>query len=220
MKALNLPNQITLARLILSVVFFALLSQYSQRRADEQAWLLDASALLYLIAAGTDFFDGYLARKYGLVTALGRVMDPLVDKVLVCGTFILFAGAGFADELGRSVTGVQSWMVIAIVGREMLVTGLRGYNETVGVNFGASIFGKLKMWTQSITAIVVLIVTARAGRSISNATALTVNSIVVWLTVTVTIASAMQYVYQSRHILEDVSDQDDHGSAPKQGVST
>ena len=77
--ALNLPNQITIARLGLAVVFFILLSQYSQ--VTPKPLMLDVAAVIFIIAAVTDILDGYLARKWGQVTALGRVLDPLVDKV-------------------------------------------------------------------------------------------------------------------------------------------
>ena len=78
------------ARLGLAVVFFVLLSQYSQRLP--KPWMLDAAAVMFIVAAATDIVDGYIARKRGLVTSLGRVLDPLVDKMLVCGAFILFVG--------------------------------------------------------------------------------------------------------------------------------
>lgn len=82
--ALNVPNQITLTRLVLAVVFFCVLSQYDARRPS--TLLLDVCVLLFVVTAATDFLDGYLARKWGQVTALGRVLDPMVDKVLICGT--------------------------------------------------------------------------------------------------------------------------------------
>ena len=135
--AINLPNQITLARLGLAIVFFVLLSQYSQ--ITHNTLLLDIAAAIFIVAAVTDILDGYLARKWGQVTALGRVLDPLVDKVLVCGAFILFVGPGFVDSDGQNVTAVRSWMVVVIVGRELLVTGLRGFSESIGKSFGASL---------------------------------------------------------------------------------
>ena len=113
--ALNLPNQITIARLALAIVFFILLSQYSQ--VVPKPWMLDLAATIFVLAAATDFLDGYLARKRGQVTALGRVLDPLVDKVLVCGAFILLAGRPFVDATGHNVTEVHAWMVVVIVGR-------------------------------------------------------------------------------------------------------
>jgi CDP-diacylglycerol--glycerol-3-phosphate 3-phosphatidyltransferase len=200
---MNLPNQITFARLILAIVFFVLLSQYSQRTADTQVWLLDTCTVLFVIAAGTDFLDGYLARKYGQVTALGRVMDPLVDKVLVCGTFVLFLGPGFVDAAGENVTKVRAWMVIVIVGRELLVTGLRGFNESIGMDFGASVYGKLKMWMQSIAAPAILFLIARSGGMIAPDTADTTKNVLVWLTVGITVLSSVQYLIRSRHILDE-----------------
>ena len=107
---LNLPNRITVARLGLAVVFFVLLSQYSQ--LSPKPWMLDAAAVMFIVAAATDIVDGYIARKRGLVTSLGRVLDPLVDKMLVCGAFILFVGPGFVDANGHNVTEFKAWMVV------------------------------------------------------------------------------------------------------------
>jgi len=100
--ALNVPNQITLARLALAILFFVVLSQYDYRQAP--AWKLDLAVAIFVLAAGSDFLDGYLARKWGQVTPLGRVLDPMVDKILVCGAFILFLDPGFLDKDGRLVT--------------------------------------------------------------------------------------------------------------------
>ncbi len=197
--ALNLPNQITIARLGLAIVFFVLLSQYSQ--ITHNTLLLDIAAAIFIVAAVTDILDGYLARKWGQVTALGRVLDPLVDKVLVCGAFILFVGPGFVDSDGQNVTAVRSWMVVVIVGRELLVTGLRGFSESIGKSFGASLHGKLKMWMQSIAAPAVLLIVAHEDAIGSSAG--WIKSTVVWLTVVVTALSTVQYLVRSRYILEE-----------------
>ena len=148
--SLNLPNRITVARLGLAIVFFVLVGLYSHRAP--RPWLLDLAAATFVIAAISDILDGYIARKRGLVTPLGRILDPLVDKILVCGAFILFVGTGFVDADGHNVTEVRTWMVVVIVGRELLVTGLRGFNESMGKAFGASLHGKIKMWMQSVAA--------------------------------------------------------------------
>ena len=198
---LNLPNRITVARLGLAVVFFVLLSQYSQR--SSQPWMLDAAVVLFIVAAATDIVDGYIARTRGLVTPLGRVLDPLVDKVLVCGAFILFVGPGFVDANGHNVTEVSGWMVVVIVGRELLVTGLRGFNESVGKPLGASIHGKLKMWMQSIAAPAVLFVIAHEDGWFSASSATGLKKALVWATVAVTALSAVHYLLHSRHILEE-----------------
>jgi len=199
--ALNLPNQVTLARLVLAIVFVALLSQYSQTAPN--ALLLDAATLIFVVAAASDILDGYLARKRGQVTKLGRILDPLVDKVLVCAAFILFAGPGFVDERGHNVTGVAAWMVVVIVGRELLVTGLRGFNESMGKSFGASIAGKLKMWMQSIAAPVILLMIAHERTWAPGDTGDLIKQVVVWATVIVTVLSMTQYLIRSRYILDE-----------------
>ena len=197
--ALNLPNKITLARLGLAIVFFVLLSQYSHMHPS--ARLLDVSAAVFIVAAVTDILDGYLARKRGLVTALGRVLDPLVDKVLICGAFIIFAGPGFVGTDGENVTGVRAWMVVLIVGRELLVTGLRGFSESIGKSFGASLHGKVKMWMQSIAAPAILLIVAH--EQAIGPSAGWIKSTLVWLTVIVTALSTIQYLIRSRFILEE-----------------
>jgi len=199
--ALNIPNQITIARLLLAIVFFALLSQYSQRAP--RPILLDVAVVLFVVAAGSDFFDGYLARKWGQITMLGRVLDPLVDKVLICGAFILFAGPGFVDDAGKNVTEVSAWMVVVIVGRELLVTGLRGFNESIGMAFGASLHGKLKMWMQSIAAPVILFIVAHEESLGWGDAGRIVKLVFVWLTVGTTVLSMTFYLTRSRHLLEE-----------------
>lgn len=186
---------------MLAIVFFVLLSQYAQRAP--QTWILDLSIIIFVVAAVTDFLDGYIARKRGLVTALGRVLDPFVDKVLVCGAFIILAGPAFMDANGHNVTEVRAWMVVVIVGRELLVTGLRGFNESRGKAFGASLHGKVKMWIQSFTPPVVLLLVAHESWWSGAAWPGVVKLVFVWATVIATALSALQYIIRSRDILED-----------------
>jgi len=202
-NALNLPNSITIARLFLAVGVFFLMSQYSQR--DPEPWKLDWAAGLFIFAALTDSLDGYLARKLGKVTVLGRVLDPLVDKILICGTFILLSGAAFVDRDGVNVTGVQAWMVVVIVGRELLVTGLRGINESLGYSFPASVHGKIKMWVQSITIATIPILIAHHATWAADNWAELLRTTLVWLAVAVTVLSAIQYMFQSRFVLFETS---------------
>ena len=86
------------------------------------------SFVLFIIAAGTDWLDGYWARRYGQVTQLGRVLDPFADKLIVCGTFIFLAAVPLTAE-GNSASGITAWMTVVIVGRELLVTALRTFVE-------------------------------------------------------------------------------------------
>ena len=170
---------------------------------DPNPMILDVACVMYIVAAVTDILDGYIARSRGLVTPLGRVLDPLVDKVLVCGTFILFAGPAFVDATGHNVTEVRPWMVVVIVGRELLVTGLRGFNESVGKSFGASLSGKLKMWMQSIAAPTILFIIAREQDGWLTGTASSIKAVLVWLTVIITALSMVHYMLKSRHILDE-----------------
>jgi CDP-diacylglycerol---glycerol-3-phosphate 3-phosphatidyltransferase len=126
-RVLNVPNQITALRLMLSIVLFVLLPlEY-----------FTASLVIFLIAASTDWVDGYYARKYGQVTTLGRILDPFVDKIIICGSFIYLAAV--------PQSGLAAWMAVIVVGRELLVTALRTFLEGEGADFSASMSGKLKM---------------------------------------------------------------------------
>lgn len=130
----NVPNQLTALRFVLSIVLFVII---------ERGQFLPAT-VLFLVAAGTDWLDGYYARKYGQVTTLGRIFDPFVDKIIICGTFIFLAAI--------HGSGLVAWMAVVVVGREMLVTALRGYIEQHGGDFSASMSGKLKMVFQCAAA--------------------------------------------------------------------
>jgi CDP-diacylglycerol--glycerol-3-phosphate 3-phosphatidyltransferase len=141
---LNVPNMLTTARLVLSVVMFVTLA------FD----LYVTSTVLFIIAAGTDWMDGYWARKYGQVTALGRVIDPFADKVIICGTFIFLTAVPVMSVVPW---GLRAWMVVVIVGRELLVTALRGMIEQGGGDFSAKMSGKLKMVLQCVAAVACLV---------------------------------------------------------------
>lgn len=199
---INLPNRITLLRLVLAIVFFVMIAQYSQR--DPTIWLLYVCLGVFIVAALTDYLDGYLARKQNQVTALGRVLDPFVDKVLVCGAFIFLVGPAFCGDDGRNITGLQPWMVVVILGRELLVTALRGFSESQGVQFGAEFVGKAKMWIQSITVGVLLLTVACCGTEAGPNVQL-LQRVFVWLTVAVTTASLVTYLIKSKHILAEAS---------------
>jgi CDP-diacylglycerol--glycerol-3-phosphate 3-phosphatidyltransferase len=124
----DLPNLVTLSRFALSVVLFALM--------DLTDWWL-ASACLFVFAAGTDFVDGMLARRLNMITVLGRILDPFVDKIIVCGTFLFL--------LPHPESGVTAVMAVIIIGRELLVTTLRSWLEQQGRDFSAAMIGKLKI---------------------------------------------------------------------------
>ena len=135
----NLPNQLTSLRILLAAIMFGLIDQ-------QYYW---ASFVLFVIAASTDWLDGYFARKYGLVTTLGRILDPFADKVIVCGTFIYLVSISTTIEVRW---GLRAWMVVVLVGRELLVTALRSFLEDRGSDFSAQMSGKLEMVFQCIAA--------------------------------------------------------------------
>lgn len=140
----NVPNQLTVARLILSVFCFVCLAF---------DWYL-AALILFAIAAGTDWIDGYWARKYGQVTQLGRILDPFADKIIICGTFIFLAAV--PPNSRGSASGIHAWMAVVVVGREILVTALRSFFEEHGTDFSANWPGKLKMVFQCLAVVVSL----------------------------------------------------------------
>lgn len=200
---INLPNQITIGRLGLAIVFFTLLSAHDQRTQDPV--ILDICLAIFVVAALTDILDGYLARKQNQVTSLGRILDPFVDKVLVCGAFVLFTGPSFSDPAsGLNVTGVKAWMVVLIIGRELLVSSLRSFCEARGLSFGASFSGKAKMLVQSVTAPVILFLVAHPGLLGATVTE-TIKKTLVWLTVVVTVGSMSAYLLRSKDILKEAS---------------
>lgn len=201
---MNLPNQITLARLILAVLFFILISRFNIREPDPA--ILDVCLTLFIVACLTDWLDGYLARRNNQVTALGRVLDPFVDKVLVCGAFVFFAGAGFVDSDGRNVTAVAPWMVVVIVGRELLVTGLRGFSEAQGRPFAADVFGKIKTITQMVTASVIMLCVAHAPPDETRSLFAGAGEVLLWLTIVTTSYSGLNYLYKARNVLLDRHD--------------
>ena len=135
----NLPNQLTMLRVLLSVVMFCFIVA---------GWYW-TSFWLFAVAAGTDWVDGYFARKFGQVTALGRILDPFADKVIVCGTLILLVAIPAISEVPW---GLRAWMVVVVVGRELLVTTLRSFIEERGGDFSAKWSGKWKMLLQCIAA--------------------------------------------------------------------
>jgi CDP-diacylglycerol--glycerol-3-phosphate 3-phosphatidyltransferase len=190
-KVFNLPNRLTSLRLFLSLILFCILAW------EQYLW----SLVLFIIAAGTDWLDGYYARKYGQVTTLGRILDPFADKVIVCGTFIfLLAAPAMADVR----YGLRAWMVVVIVGRELLVTALRSFIEDRGSDFSAKVAGKLKMLVQCIAAGVCLFYLhyAQPGATVAVVGWLKLLLVVsVWSAVVLTVYSGVGYVVAAVRLL-------------------
>jgi CDP-diacylglycerol---glycerol-3-phosphate 3-phosphatidyltransferase len=171
----NVPNSLTISRLVLSVAVFALIAN---------GWYFWALAI-FAIAAVTDALDGYFARLLKQDTPLGRQLDPLVDKVIVSGCYIYLATI--------PETGVMPWMVTAIVVRELLIQGLRSHLEGRGQAFGARMAGKLKTVIQCLSICMVLL--CLSPLPYSPAVLWWVRDGLTWLAVILTVYSGLSYVW-------------------------
>lgn len=172
----NVPNTLTLARLGLAVIVFALIA-YGQ---------YFAALAVFGLAALTDALDGYLARLLDQATPIGRQLDPLVDKVIVSGAFI------YLLTVKDRETGLQPWMVTTIITRELLIQGLRSHLEGKGQAFGAKMAGKVKTTFQclSISAILFVLSTPYPPPWL-----LTVRDVLTWGAVALTLYSGLAYIY-------------------------
>jgi CDP-diacylglycerol---glycerol-3-phosphate 3-phosphatidyltransferase len=172
----NVPNTLTVSRLALAVCVFVLI---------EYQYFLSALAL-FVIAAVTDALDGYFARLLKQDTAIGRQLDPLIDKVIVSGCYIYLATI--------PGTGVLPWMVTAIIVRELLIQGLRSHLEGQGQAFGARMAGKLKTVVQCLSISAVLLCLGLEP-SPSVTVLLWARDVLTWLAVALTLYSGFSYVW-------------------------
>jgi CDP-diacylglycerol--glycerol-3-phosphate 3-phosphatidyltransferase len=159
----HVPNMLTFMRLGLTVVFLWMVLHSPQVEPARLPLFLDIAFVLFVIAGFSDIVDGHIARRFNASTKFGRMIDPLVDKILVCGAFTCFALRGMPTlfNWGPSTLAVVHWGTLAIlVVREAYVTILRQIAESRGVNFGAVAAGKIKMFLQSFAIGTVLIKTA------------------------------------------------------------
>jgi CDP-diacylglycerol--glycerol-3-phosphate 3-phosphatidyltransferase len=185
---LNIPNQLSVLRLILAVVPFCTI-----------AWEHYLTSMgLFLAAAATDWLDGFIARRYGMVTTLGRILDPFADKVVVCGTLIFLVAEPRMLEIPW---GLRAWMVVVIVGRELLVTALRSFIEEQGGDFSAKMSGKLKMVLQCVAATACLFCLSYNPVGDAPTWALYVLVGSVWGAVLLTIISGLGYVFAAVKLL-------------------
>ena len=173
---MNLPNKLTLLRIIAIPVFIMVLMMGHGYVAT----------IIFIAAALTDMLDGHIARKYDLVTNFGKLMDPLADKLLVMSALLCLV------ELGD----VAGWMVIVILAREFAVTGLRQVAAAEGIVIAAGITGKIKTITQMI-AIPLLLLDNWPCRYIG----LPLDQIFLWIAVAMTIISGIEYIVKNKQLL-------------------
>jgi CDP-diacylglycerol--glycerol-3-phosphate 3-phosphatidyltransferase len=132
----NLPNALTLTRIAAIPMIVWLLHAPTPASSV-------AAFIVFFIASLTDFFDGYLARRYGLITPLGKLLDPLADKLLVVSALLMIAA-------GDRTPTIPAWLLVVIIGRELAVTGLRSIAANEGIVLSAETTGKIKMILQTI----------------------------------------------------------------------
>lgn len=141
---MNLPNKLTFIRLVLAVPFIYFLQESN---AEGFVYRMIAFAL-FVVASLTDFFDGYLARKYNLVTDFGKLMDPLADKILVISALVLFVELRY----------IPAWMSIIVIAREFLISGIRMLAAAKGEVIPAGKLGKYKITSQMIVILIMIVV--------------------------------------------------------------
>ncbi|MGM8366461.1 CDP-diacylglycerol--glycerol-3-phosphate 3-phosphatidyltransferase [Virgibacillus sp. W0181] len=190
---MNIPNKITLSRIFLIPIFILILSVPFEwgiwdMGSRELPITHLAAAVLFIIAAGTDWLDGYYARKYHLITNIGKFLDPLADKLLVSAAFILLVELGLAP----------AWIVILIISREFAVTGLRLVASGEGVVLAASPLGKIKTVSQ-ITAIALLLLHNFPFSFIN----FPLDVIMLYAAFLFTVISGFDYFYKNWHVMRD-----------------
>lgn len=199
---MNLPNQLTLLRLVLTAVFVVLLSVDIPGLF---AWKYSLGFVVFVVAAFTDFLDGYLARKHQLITNFGKLMDPLADKVLTAAGFVVLV----------ENQQIQAWAVIAILAREFLVTGLRLVASSQGKVVSADRLGKQKTIWQIITLIYFLLFLATVEPAFSWASwiyawkiagiesRIIIGPILIYISLILTAWSGVGYAVKNWHLLRE-----------------
>ena len=202
---MNLPNALTLSRLGLAAVMMGLLSV-------PVPFAKSAALLVFAVAGITDYLDGYLARKNNMISAFGRLMDPLTDKVMVCAAFVSFVEITLVHQ-GRIMPLVPAWIVVIIIAREFLVTGLRLLAANRGNIISAGKWGKHKTVWQIIAIVILLLGVAvrddllrQAGDKLItdyNFCFFYISRGVAMAVALITVSSGVMYFAQHRELIAD-----------------
>ena len=178
---MNLPNKLTLFRVILIPFFvFFLLAPYFTGYGNYIA------VAVFIVASITDFLDGHIARKRNLVTNFGKFMDPLADKLLVCSALICLI------ELDR----LPAWIVIIIIAREFIISGFRLIASDNGVVIAASYWGKFKTTFQMLMVIVLIL-------DIPHPVFYWLGVILTYVSLALTVLSLIDYIVKHKNVLQD-----------------
>ncbi|MFM1801249.1 MAG: CDP-diacylglycerol--glycerol-3-phosphate 3-phosphatidyltransferase [Planctomycetota bacterium] len=159
---------------------------------DTGMW--DTALVLFALAAISDWFDGYIARRFNQGTVLGRQLDPLVDKIVVIAVLVHLAAL--------PGSGVRPWMVSVILTRELIIQALRSQLESASVGFGAKMAGKLKMTIQCFAIVAVLFVFRQGGAESSADGLVLLRDVLIYAAIFLTIYSGAAYLVQAKAIFE------------------
>ena len=182
---MNLPNKLTIFRVILIVPFIILLLGGQAGWFGENTFVTDMIALaIFIIASLSDFVDGYIARHYNQVTDFGKFMDPLADKLLVCSAMIALI------EMNR----IPSWVVIIIIAREFIISGFRLIASDNGVVIAASYWGKFKTTFQMVM-ICLMIANFPQLQILTN--------IIMWIALILTVVSLIDYLVKNKDVMKN-----------------
>lgn len=179
---MNLPNKITLLRVIL-IPFFIVFMMLNV------GWAKWAALGVYVVASLTDFVDGQLARRMNLVTDFGKFMDPLADKILVAAAMILFV----------EMQIIPAWIVIIIMGREFIISGFRMIAAEKGVVIAAGWWGKIKTAETMIMLVLILFFEAMGMRT---GVVYVIEQVLIYASLALTIISMMDYLLKNKGVIE------------------
>ena len=173
---MNLANKITMFRIFLLPIF--VISCYYDQSGI-------SSLLIFLLGSFSDFLDGYVARKYNMITDFGKFIDPIADKILVLSAVIMFIDRGF----------VEPWVVIVVLFRELLISGFRMLAAKKNISIAADIFGKLKTTTQFFSVIFFFLTIILINRNMYI-----IGKVLLYVSVALTILSMINYLYKNREV--------------------
>ncbi|MBK8177786.1 MAG: CDP-diacylglycerol--glycerol-3-phosphate 3-phosphatidyltransferase [Planctomycetes bacterium] len=193
------PNRITAARFVGALVLFVVFALFEDAgvAAVEASPKIVLAFWLFIVVAVSDVLDGWLARRGNHITAFGRIADPFVDKVLVLGAMIFLA------VMPWSRAYFPAWIVVVILAREFLVTGIRGYVESLGAQFPADNFGKVKMLTQCFAIGIVVGMHAFRWSFEQRELFSLVAQVFVWVTLVTSVGSGASYILKTKRILAE-----------------
>ena len=192
------PNRITAGRFVGALGLFILLALMQKDVLAQSQALIQVAFWLFVLLAATDALDGYLARRDKHVTAFGRIADPFTDKVLIVGTMI------FLTTMDNFRDWLPPWIVVLVLSREFLVTGLRGYVESVGGEFPADTFGKIKMIIQCFAVGGILFLEAFSWPEAWRTFWEPLVHLLVYGTLFTTLGSGVTYVMRTVRILREL----------------